>query len=76
LREGGALITVGSIAGDIPSPMMGAYTASKHALGAFVASLRIELRSAGSPVSVTLIKPSGMTTRSPGTPPIISQARP
>jgi short-subunit dehydrogenase len=62
LAHGGALITVGSIAGDMPSPMMGAYTASKHALRAFVTALRIELKAQGAPVSVSLIKPSGMTT--------------
>jgi short-subunit dehydrogenase len=58
----GTLITIGSIAGDMPSPVMGAYAASKHAIHAFIASLRIELKAAGSPVRVTLIKPSGMTT--------------
>jgi short-subunit dehydrogenase len=60
--RGGALITVGSIAGDMPSPMMGAYAASKHALHAFIASLRIELKAQGAPVSVSLIKPSGVST--------------
>lgn len=60
--SGGTLITIGSIAGDMPSPVMGAYAASKHAIHAFIASLRIELKAAGSPVRVTLIKPSGMTT--------------
>jgi short-subunit dehydrogenase len=63
LRElGGALITIGSIASDIPSPVMGAYAASKHAVKAFVESLRIELAASGAPVSVTLIKPSGIDT--------------
>lgn len=63
LRErGGALITIGSIAGDIPSPVMGAYAASKHAVKGFVESLRIELAAAGTPISVTLIKPSGIDT--------------
>jgi short-subunit dehydrogenase len=61
-KTGGALITIGSIAGDMPSPVMGAYSASKHAIHAFIGSLRIELKAAGSPVQVTLIKPSGMTT--------------
>ncbi len=60
--EGGALITVASIAGSMPSPVMGAYTASKHAVVAFIQSLRIELGADDVPVSVTLIKPSGMAT--------------
>lgn len=59
---GGALITIGSIAGDMPSPVMGAYDASKHAVKGFVESLRIELQTANAPISVTLIKPSGIDT--------------
>jgi len=61
-RSGGALITVGSIAGDLPSPLLGAYTAAKHAVKGYINSLRIELEAAGDPVSVTLIKPAGMDT--------------
>lgn len=60
--EGGALITVGSIAADIPSPILGAYAASKHAVKGFIESLRIELRADLVPISVTLIKPSGIDT--------------
>ncbi|MGI4731443.1 MAG: SDR family oxidoreductase [Janthinobacterium lividum] len=59
---GAALITVASIASDLPSPVMGAYAASKHAVKAYVEALRIELLEAGSPISVTLIKPSGIDT--------------
>jgi short-subunit dehydrogenase len=61
-ERGGALITVGSIASDFPSPIMGAYSASKHAAKAFIESLRIELGASGSQISVTLIKPSGTNT--------------
>ena len=61
-ERGGTLIFTGSIAGDMPSPVMGAYSASKHALHGFVQSLAIELRAARSPVQVTLIKPSGVAT--------------
>ena len=39
-EKGGALITVGSIAGDMPSPVMGAYAASKHAVKGFIESLQ------------------------------------
>ena len=59
---GGALITVASIAADIPSPVMGAYTASKHAVKGYIESLRIELGADGLPISVTLVKPSGIDT--------------
>ncbi|EZP48868.1 SDR family oxidoreductase [Sphingomonas sp. RIT328] len=58
----GALITVASIAADMPSPIMGAYAASKHAVKAYIDALRIELASDGVPVQVTLIKPSGIDT--------------
>ena len=61
-REGGALITVASIAADIPAPLMGAYAASKHAVKAFVQSLRIELMADRLPISVTLLKPAGVDT--------------
>lgn len=61
-RRGGALITVGSIAGDMPSPVMGAYAASKHAVKGFIESLRIELNAGRAPIAVTLIKPAGIDT--------------
>ena len=60
--EGGALITVGSIAADIPSPVLGAYAASKHAVKGFIDSLRIELLADAVPIAVTLIKPAGIGT--------------
>ena len=63
LREaGGALVTVGSIAADIPSPGMGAYAATKHAVKAYVQSLRIELQDQAPAISVTLVKPAGIDT--------------
>ncbi len=61
-RSGGALITVASIAADVPSPILGAYAASKHAVKGFIESLRMELVADDAPVSVTLIKPSGIDT--------------
>ena len=63
LREqGGALITVGSIASDIPSPIMGAYAATKHATKAYVQALRIELKEQAPTISVSLVKPAGIDT--------------
>ncbi len=62
LAGGGAIITVASIAADMPTPLMGAYAASKHAVKAYMETLRIELAAAGSPISVTIIKPSGIDT--------------
>ena len=60
--RGGALITVASIVSDIPSPVMGAYAASKHAVKAYVEGLRIELAAERLPISVSLVKPSGIDT--------------
>jgi short-subunit dehydrogenase len=60
--HGGALITIASIAADIASPIMGAYAASKHAVKGYIESLRLELNADAAPISVTLIKPSGIDT--------------
>jgi short-subunit dehydrogenase len=63
LREhGGALINVGSVAGDRAFPLQGAYSASKHAVRGFTEALRMELEHAGLPISVTLIKPGSIAT--------------
>ncbi len=61
-KQGGALITVGSLVSDIASPVMGAYSASKHAARAYIEVLRMELAEEGAPVSVTLVKPGGIDT--------------
>lgn len=61
-EEGGALITVGSIASEMPSPVMGAYAASKHATRAYIRALRMELQADGVPISVSLVMPSGIDT--------------
>lgn len=60
--QGGAIITVGSIASDIASPILSAYAASKHAVKGFVDALRMELTADGLPIAVTLVKPSGIDT--------------
>ncbi|HEX8471414.1 MAG TPA: SDR family oxidoreductase [Brevundimonas sp.] len=59
-QHGGAFIAVGSVASDIGTPVLGLYAASKHAVKGFIDSLRIELISEGAPISVTLVKPSGI----------------
>ncbi|NKC30612.1 SDR family oxidoreductase [Falsiroseomonas selenitidurans] len=60
--RGGALINIGSISSDMPSPLLGAYTATKHAVKGFTDSLRMEMLHEGAPVSITLIQPSGIDT--------------
>ncbi|RJF99277.1 SDR family oxidoreductase [Noviherbaspirillum saxi] len=61
-QRGGALINVGSDVSDRALPLMGAYSASKHAVKGFTDSLRMELEEEGAPVSVTLIKPAAIDT--------------
>jgi short-subunit dehydrogenase len=61
-RHGDALINMGSISSDMPAPILGGYTATKHAVKGFTDSLRLELLHDDAPVSVTLIQPSGMHT--------------
>lgn len=65
-REGGGtLINIGSINSDFAIPLLGAYSASKHAVKGFTDGLRMELRHARKPMLVTLIKPSGIGTPFP-----------
>ncbi len=59
---GGALIVIGSLASDMGTPVLGVYSASKHAVKGYVDSLRIELNRDRVPVSLSLIKPSGIDT--------------
>jgi short-subunit dehydrogenase len=61
-QHGGALINMGSISSEMPAPLLGAYTATKHAVKGYTDSLRLELLHQGAPVSVTLIQPSGIDT--------------
>lgn len=53
---GGAVINVGAALVD--APLQVAYSASKHAVKGFTDALRLELRRARAPISVTLVKPS------------------
>jgi len=63
LRErGGALITVASVGADMPSPTLGVYSASKHAVKAWTEVLQMELGDEGVPISITLVKPAGIAT--------------
>jgi short-subunit dehydrogenase len=63
--HGGALINVGSVLSDVGAPLLGAYAASKHAVKGFTETLRMELLAEGAPISVTLIKPSAISTPFP-----------
>ena len=61
-QRGGALINVGSLAAEVPIPLQGYYTASKHAVKGFTDALRIELEKDDAPVSLTLVNPSSIDT--------------
>lgn len=61
-RGGGVIVCIGSVLSDRAVPLQGAYCASKHAVKALTESLRAELLHAGSPVKVSLIKPSSIGT--------------
>jgi short-subunit dehydrogenase len=61
-RGGGALINVGSVVSDRALPLIGHYSAAKHAVKAFSDALRMELEKAGEAISVTLIKPGSINT--------------
>lgn len=60
--KGGALINVGSEVSDHALPLQVSYAASKHALKAYTDGLRMELEKEKVPISVTLIKPTGIAT--------------
>ncbi|MGY2131909.1 SDR family oxidoreductase [Hymenobacter sp. HD11105] len=58
----GAVINVGSLFGDYPTPVQTTYAASKHALHGWSNALRMELEAEKAPVSVTVIKPGRIDT--------------
>ena len=62
-RYGGALINVGSEVSEAVVPILGMYSASKHAVKGFTDALRLEVeRVDEAPVSVTLIQPTAVDT--------------
>lgn len=63
--EGGALINLGSVLSERAMILQGAYSAMKHAVKGFNDALRMELEADEVPISVTLIKPTGMNTPYP-----------
>lgn len=64
--QGGALINLGSEVSDAYVPLLGMYTASKHAVKGFTDSLRVEIQQVDkAPVSITLIQPTAVDTPFP-----------
>ncbi len=60
--HGGALINIGSVLSEVPMPLQGFYTASKHAVKGYTDTLRLELEHAGAPIAVTLVMPTSIDT--------------
>jgi short-subunit dehydrogenase len=54
-KTGGQFVTLGSVAGHVPTPVTSAYSMSKFAVRGFTESIHDELASVG--VSVTLVSP-------------------
>ena len=61
-RSRGRLVVIGSAVDTIPLSLMTPYVAAKSALDGFLHSLRAELRSTGSPVSVSVVRPGAVDT--------------
>jgi NAD(P)-dependent dehydrogenase (short-subunit alcohol dehydrogenase family) len=61
-RSGGTLVVIGSAVDAIPLPLMSPYVAAKSALDGFVDSLREDLRSQNSSVTVSLVRPGAVDT--------------
>jgi NAD(P)-dependent dehydrogenase (short-subunit alcohol dehydrogenase family) len=59
-RSHGRVVNVSSLAGRLPVPVMGSYTAAKHALEGLSGSLRLEL--AGSGIHVAVVEPGNIRT--------------
>ena len=60
--SGGAIVNLGSIGSDTPSPIMGAYAATKAAVKRYTHSLQEEVFVDDLPIAVTLLRPSGVST--------------
>jgi NAD(P)-dependent dehydrogenase (short-subunit alcohol dehydrogenase family) len=59
-RRSGRIVNVGSVAGHLALPFLGAYASTKHALEGLSDALRLELRPFG--VHVVLVKPGAIHT--------------
>jgi short-subunit dehydrogenase len=61
-QRGGAIVNIGSVTSDVALPLLGAYSAAKHAVKGYTDALRIELAHEGVPVAVSLVKPASIDT--------------
>jgi short-subunit dehydrogenase len=63
--DGGVIVNIGSEVSDRAAPLLGMYSASKHAVRAYTDALRMELEHDGIPIWVTLVKPGAIDTPFP-----------
>ncbi|CAA9505510.1 MAG: hypothetical protein AVDCRST_MAG53-2394 [uncultured Solirubrobacteraceae bacterium] len=61
-RTGGAVVATGSLMSKLPLPTWSSYSASKWAGRGFLHALRIELQSAGSDVTISMVHPGSVDT--------------
>ncbi len=61
-QRGGTIVNVGSVVSDRAVPLLGIYSASKHAVKGYTDALRMELEEARVPIFVSLVKPSSTNT--------------
>jgi short-subunit dehydrogenase len=73
-ETGGTIINLGSEVSLAAQPLLGAYSATKHAVKAITDSLRSELRDRNTPIEVTLIHPTTMESALTYSPDICAEA--
>lgn len=61
-QSGGTIINLGSEVSVASQPLLGIYSATKHAVKAITEALRSELRDLNIPIEVTLIRPTAIDT--------------
>ena len=63
--RGGVIVNLGSEVSDRATPLLGIYSAAKHAVRAYTDALRMELEHDGIPIWLTLVKPGPIDTPFP-----------
>jgi NAD(P)-dependent dehydrogenase (short-subunit alcohol dehydrogenase family) len=61
-RSAGRLVVIGSAVDAVALPLLSPYVAAKRALDGFLLSLRAELRAAGSPIALSVVRPGPVDT--------------
>jgi short-subunit dehydrogenase len=61
-QRGGTIVNIGSVSSDRALPLLGIYSASKHAVKGYTDALRMELEEEGAPIYVSLVKPASINT--------------